>query len=398
MADDYREVLGRADGLRRGFTTGTTASAAAKAAAAALLSGGTSESVTITLPAGSKSFSGKEIDIPVNSCVISVKSASASVLKDAGDDKDDTNGLEIFAEAKFRSLPGIEITAGEGIGRVTGFGLPVKPGNPAINPVPQKMIRNGVEQLLDHALLPDGFSGIGINITAPEGRTVAAKTWNSRIGVEGGISIIGTSGVVEPRSEKAFLTTLGLVIKVAAAEHENFTIISGYVGERFMSELDAVENSRIAVGDFIGFGLEQCARRGMKKLFLPLHIGKLTKIAAGLFNTHCDFGDARLETLAAAAGACGADTVQIQQLLALSLAEESVSLLNNWQLTETFNLVAERAKWRCIKYLEKSAAGRRETSAGAVPVIETAALDLQGQLLGWSGDYETSEELCKNFL
>ena len=400
MAENYRRVLGTVDGLRLGYTTGTTAAAAAKAAAACLLSGEPVDSVVISLPESRKVFSGKEMELPVHSCFYCKTeespdgiSAKASVLKDSGDEKDDTNGIEIFAELSFSNAPGITLSAGEGIGMVTGEGLPVKPGDPAINPVPRKMMESELQSLLDAQ--PGERRGLKVILSAPEGRAIAAKTWNSRIDVEGGISIIGTSGVVEPRSEKAFRTSLGLVIKTAAKKQEHFTVISGYVGERFLSGIGADENSRIAVGDLIGFALTQCQRRGFKQLFLPLHIGKLTKIAAGLFNTHCDFGDARLETLAAAAGACGASQQQINQLLGMSLAEEAAALLQEWNLDATFDIVAGRAKWRCEKFLEKAAADRPGSS---VPVIETAALDLKGNLLGWSGGYQTAEELCRNFM
>lgn len=425
MAENYRKVLGTVNGIKRGFTTGTTAAAAAKAATYCLLSGVPTDSISVKLPKSSKPFSNKEITIPVNSCRLNRNkhfiTATASVLKDSGDNKDDTDGIEIFAEVKFITTPGISLAAGEGIGTITRDGLPVKPGNPAINPVPQKMIKSELRPLLNEAKtnreLPAGINGLNVTLTAPRGRLIAAGTWNNRIGVEGGISIIGTSGVVEPHSESAFKTSVGLVIKTAAQERENFTIISGYVGERFLTAASADEQGQIAVGDLIGFALEQCLRRGIKQIFLPLHIGKLTKIAAGLFNTHCKFGDARLETLAAAAAACGATQQQTKQLLEIQLAEEASALLRKWKLEHAFSFVAERAKWRCEKYLEKSAAEHRTTainrqnitsepigdidialSVPEIPKIETAALDLEGNLLGWSGNYKTAEDLCKNFM
>ena len=406
MAENYRKALGTANGLRYGYTTGTTATAAAKAAALCLITGEQPESITISLPESRKAFSGMEIEIPVHSCRLLENrefsgglTAKASVLKDSGDEKDDTNGIEIFVAACFTAEPGIGIAGGEGIGTVTGDGLPINPGNPAINPIPKKMIETEVGKLLSEAetagSLPDGVRGMRVEISAPDGLAIAEKTWNSRIGVGGGISIIGTSGVVEPRSEKAFRASLGLVIKTAAQKRDTFSVISGYVGEHFLSGIGADENGRIAVGDLVGFALTQCQRRGFKRLFLPLHIGKLTKIAAGLFNTHSDYGDARLETLAAAAGVCGATQQQIGQLLDMSLAEEAIALLLEWKLEDTFSIVAGRAKWRCEKYIQKAAAERPGSS---IPGIETAALDLKGNLLGWSGGYETAEELCGNFM
>ncbi len=394
MAENYQEIIGTVNGLRRGFTTGTTATAAAKAAASCLLRGKTVDRIKVRLPKSNKPFSEKEIEIPVESCTLKNGMAIASVLKDSGDDKDETNGIEIFAEVSLLNKPGIEINAGEGIGRVTGEGLPVKQGNAAINPVPEKMIISELSRLLEEER-PGIACGLRLMLSAPKGREIAAKTWNGRIGIEGGISIIGTSGVVEPRSEKAFKSSLALVIKAAAKKQDYLTIISGYVGEKMMDSFGADEKSRVAVGDMIGFALSEAQRYGIKKLFLPLHVGKLTKIAAGLFNTHSDLGDARLETLTAVAGACGASQQQMQQLLDMTLAEEAISLLQEWELDQTFNNLSERAKMRCEKYLQKAAA---ERPGSPIPAVETAALDLKGNLLGWSGGYKNGGELCRNFM
>ncbi len=389
MAADYREVLGTAGTLRRGYTTGTTAQAAAAAALELLITGEVKSDVEITLPKSNKPFSEKEITIPLHSSGIQRDgSAGASVLKDSGDDRDDTNGMEIRAAAAWAEGSEITLIGGEGIGRVTGEGLPVKPGNPAINPVPRKMIL----QETDRILSAHGLSGRAVTITfsAPEGEKIAAGTWNSRVGVRGGISLIGTSGVVEPRSEKAFQATLGMVIRSAARRADRLTIASGYVGERFLTAEGFDEEDWVAVGDLIGFALKQAQKRGIRKIFLPLHIGKITKVAAGLFQTHCDYGDARMETLAACAGAAGATPVEIETLLAEPLAEKGAALLKQWKLDRTFTLVCERAKQRCRSYLEKEC-------GASVDLIETAALDLKGKLLGWSGDYEGSEQLCLHF-
>ena len=237
-----------------------------------------------------------------------------------------------------------------------------------------------------------GLSGRGITITfsAPEGEKIAAGTWNSRVGVQGGISLIGTSGVVEPRSEKAFQATLGMVIRSAGRKRESLVIASGYVGERFLSAEGFEEEAWVAVGDFIGFALKQARNRGIRKIFLPLHIGKITKVAAGLFQTHSDYGDARMETLAAWAGAVGATPVEMETLLAEPLAEKGAALLKEWKLERAFFLVCERARQRCHSYLEKEC-------GSSVDLIETAALNLKGELLGWSGGYEGNRELCRDF-
>lgn len=390
MEENYREVLGTVNGLRRGFTTGTTAQAAAKAAAMALLSQKQQKKVKITLPEGNKSFSGCSITIPVLVSTCTSDEGFAAVLKDAGDDKDDTNGIEIQAMVSFSKNTGIQLKRSVGIGIVTRPGLRIPPGEPAINPVPMKMIRKELSLLLkeyQNTLSPEQ-EGLTVIFTAPEGEKIAALTWNSRVGIEGGISLIGTSGVVEPRSESAYKTSIALVIKSAALERDRLIIASGYVGDKYLKDRNFPDSAWVTVGDYLGFALKQSAKRGVHKLFLVGHIGKISKISAGLFNTHYQYGDARLETVAAYAAACGALPVQTEQLLSLTLAEAAVPLLEEWKLEQTFYRLAERAVQRCKKLL-----------INKDPHIEVsvAILDLKSRMLGFAGEYKTEDELCRNF-
>ena len=391
MTLDYRKVLGTVNGLRRGYTTGTTAQAAAKAAAIALFTQDQQEKVEITLPGGNKTFSGHNMIIPVHVCTCTTAEGFASVFKDAGDDKDDTNGMEIQARVSFGAEPGVQLERGPGIGVVTRPGLKVPTGGPAINPVPTQMIKKELNLIMQdyQEAFPPGKKGLTVILSAPLGEKIAALTWNSRVGIEGGISIIGTSGVVEPRSESAYKASIGMIIKSASKERDRLIIASGYVGDKYLKEKNFPDSAWVTVGDYLGFAMKQSAKRGIHKLLLIGHIGKISKISAGLFNTHYQFGDARLETVAAYAAACGAVPEQVGKLLSLSLAEAAVPLLEEWKLEQTFYRLAERAVWRCRKLL--------------VPIdpkieISVAILDLKSRMLGFAGEFETEEELCRGFI
>ena len=195
--------------------------------------------------------------------------------------------------------------------------------------------------------------------------------------------------MVEPRSEAACKTSIAMVIKSAAQERDSLIIASGYVGDKYLKDRNFPDNAWLTVGDYLGFALKQSAQRGIHKLFLIGHIGKLSKITAGLFNTHYQYGDARLETVAALAAACGAGPEQVEQLLSLSLAEAAVPLLKEWKLESTFSRLAERAAWRCNKLLAYI-----DPHIG----VNVAILDLQSRMLGFAGEYKTEEELCHNFM
>jgi len=355
--------LGYTGGLRRGYTTGTCAAAAAKGAAMMLLSGAVVDSVPITLPGG------QSLTLPLEECSLSEKLARCAVRKDSGDDPDGTSGILIVAEARPSSRPGVTVSGGPGIGRVTRKGLPVPPGEWAINPGPRRMIESEAG-----ALLLEG-QGVEIAISAPEGEERTKTTWNPRLGIEGGISILGTTGIVEPKSTAAYLASIDLYISSALAFDSprpgTVFLVPGYVGEKCLAERFGVPSELIVrMGDHVGHALKECASRGAGPVHLFGHVGKWAKVAAGLFNTHCDFGDARLETLAACAGAEGASKEQVRELLSLPLAEEAVPLLRQWELSSVFSLVAERAHRRSSLHM-----------GGAVP-LGVAVLSLDGEVLG----------------
>lgn len=370
---DYVQVLGSVAGKRRGFTTGTAAAAAAKAAAAFAVTGLRKDTVTVTLPKGKKEYSGAVLTIPVAFYKEENGWHHAGVVKDAGDDDDVTSGAVIAARVLLgEASAAVTLRGGIGVGTVTGPGLPVSPGESAINPVPRKMIVREVERLLSDAGRGEKAE---VEIYVPDGEKLAEKTWNPRLGITGGISIIGTSGVVEPKSSEAYKASITSVIRVIAKQEPNNIIITpGYVGERFLFQHIGVSPAKTAtVGDHIGWAFTEAARRGIGRGILAGHIGKCAKIAAGIFNTHWSRGDARLETIAAWAGHEGAPRELIGELLSLKLAEESVPLLLDAGFASVFTRIAEQ----CIRRLGEHLQAERKT--GSDFHISAVILNLDGR-------------------
>jgi cobalt-precorrin-5B (C1)-methyltransferase len=360
----YREILGKVEGLQRGFTSGTSALTAAKGAAQ-LLMGSLSEDLFVSV----ELKRGTVLSIPLEYARLSEEGAEAAVRKDSGDDDDVTHDHLFCARVSLTESPDIQIIGGQGVGKVTRKGLPLQVGDWAINPGPRKMIETNLKPLC-----PEG-KGFLVEISVPEGEALARKTWNPRLGIEGGISIIGTSGIIEPRSEKAYKASLILTAKtIHALSEDNIYLSPGYVGEHFYRNIKGLDESVILnFGDAAGFALNQGASRHFGTVHLACHIGKMAKIAAGLFDTHCKMGDARLETVAALAAACGGDTQTINTLLDMRMAEEAVSLLQEKGLEKTFDLMASRTAWRVFKYWEKD--------HDILPELRIYVLNLEGQCL-----------------
>lgn len=354
---DYRAVIGSVRGLRRGLTTGTCATAAAKGAALALLEGRPRGSVPIRLPPGKKPYAGLAITVPLASVVAEGDGYRASVIKDSGDDDDATNGMEIRAfvrivDAADGSLA--VVRGGEGVGVVERPGLPVPVGEPAINPVPRSMIERELSALVAKARARRALSpaqGLEATISVPDGAAVASRTWNPRIGVRGGISIIGTSGVIEPKSSAAFKKSIDRTIRAFHKAGVACPVITpGYVGERYLRARGVPDERVASVGDQIGFSLLRARAAGFEEAALVGHLGKMVKIAAGIFNTHCRYGDARLETIAAYAAAEGATPELAERILSLKLAEEAAPLLMEAGLSSVFGRIARRAAERASDY------------------------------------------------
>ena len=328
--------------LKYGNTTGAYAAAAAKAALITLLSNPV-DRVGIPSPLGIR------FEILIKECKkLSVDTAIAYAIKNAGDDIDVTDKMEISATVKLTDDGKIKIKGGKGIGTVTKPGLPVPIGKSAINPVPRKMIEDAIREAL-----PSG-KGVEVTISAPEGEEVAEKTQNSKLGIVGGISILGTTGVVRPLSMTAYRRSLVPQIDVALAQnYERIFLVPGNIGEKLAKQIFKVpEDAIIQTGDFMGYMLKKAVEKGAKEIIIFGHPGKLVKLAAGIFNTHHKMGDARMEVIAAYAGAAGVDTEIIKLILQSNTTEETISILKQAKLLQTtFDKIAEKV---CLRSLERT--------------------------------------------
>lgn len=280
--------------LRRGYTTGTCAASAACGAAQMLLSEGKDVPCEIHI----LTPKGIEVKIPVETIENRQDGVVCCVKKDSGDDPDVTNGALVFAKVRKiqDSRQQVKICGGLGIGKVTKPGLACQVGEPAINPVPRKMITEEVLKISQKY----GYQGsLEVEISIPAGVELAQKTFNPKLGIEGGISVLGTSGIVEPMSEQALIDTIKVEINMAAASGAEYLILTpGNYGERFLSESGLADGAFcVKCSNFIGDTLDYAGEKGMKGILLTGHIGKLVKIAAGKMNTHSKYGDGRMETL-----------------------------------------------------------------------------------------------------
>jgi len=317
--------------LRKGYTTGSCAQGAAKAATLMLLGRRRVDEVELETP------SGKKLLLPVVDTELGDRYARCGVVKDSGDDPDVTHGARIYATVKFSDTPGVTLRGGKGVGIVTRPGLAVPVGEHAINPTPREMILRDVS-----SLLPDG-QGAEVTITVPEGEALAEKTYNPRLGIKGGISIIGTTGIVEPKSINAYRTSLSLQLDVLRAQGmEKVTLVLGYVGERFCkTALHLPQDSIVKIGDHVGYMLDQCGEKGFKDVLLIGHIGKLVKVAGGQFNTHFRFGDRRIEIIVDHARRCGVDQKIIEAILHTTTAEATIDLLREHGMMKVFQAIVE---------------------------------------------------------
>lgn len=332
---------------RLGYTTGTTAAGAAKAAAQMLAGQIQVKEVFIDTPAGIR------VEMKVVAAAFAENKASASIIKDAGDDPDVTDGLKITAEVK-RIKKNNEIkktelliTGGEGIGKVTKPGLQLDIGQAAINPVPREMIKKAV---LD--ILPE-HNQLEVIISAPKALEIAAKTFNPKLGIKGGISILGNTGIVEPMSESAYKDSLALELKQGfSLGIKKFVFVFGNHGKNKALELGFDSKQIIRMSNFVGFMLEQAAEFKIEEIIIIGHIGKIVKIAGGIFNTHSKIADARREILAAHAALIGAEEKIIKNIFDLNTAEEAADYLLSKNLEQVLNNIAEAVAVKTAERLE----------------------------------------------
>ena len=305
--------------LRLGYTTGSCAAAAAKAAAWMLLTGREKTAVTLHTPKG------MDLSLSVQDIRREEGAVSCAIVKDGGDDPDITAGALIYARVSRIPERDVEIDGGFGVGRVTKPGLDQKPGQAAINSVPRKMIR---ENLLEVAAALDYTGGFRVEISVPLGEELAKKTFNPRLGIVGGISILGTTGIVEPMSEQALLDTIRVELRQKRTQSDFVLLTPGNYGSDFIRDsLGIAPRNAVQVSNFIGDALDMCKELDFRGAVLIGHIGKLVKLGGGMMNTHSKYGDCRTEILSAMAGAEGVDSSVIQNMLDCVSCDECLHLL-----------------------------------------------------------------------
>lgn len=322
-------------GMRKGWTTGSCAAAATKAAARLLVGQEPLATVEIGLPMGQRAT------FVVHRRERGDGWAECSIIKDAGDDPDVTHGAEICARVAWSEEPGLHLGAGHGVGTVTrpGIGLPV--GDPAINPVPRQMIAASLAEVID---VGNSGRGVEVTVSVPGGEDLAKKTLNPRIGILGGISILGTTGIVRPFSTAAYRASVGQAIGVAGANGcSEVAMTTGGKTERFAMKLfpHLPEVAFIEMGDFLGYALKECVRNRISKAVLVAMIGKLSKMATGTMQTHAAGSSVDLDFLADVAGRCGASEAAQAEIRAASMARRFSEIAHEQGFPEVFDLLCQ---------------------------------------------------------
>lgn len=351
--------------LRYGYTTGACATAASLAAARRLLTGVVADTVTITLPRG------QIVTLPLAYCREGDQGAEAAVCKDAGDDPDVTHGALIFARVTRASQPGVSFHAAEGVGTVTRPGLPLAVGEPAINPVPRRMMREHLQVLAATAGYPGGFA---VAIGVVSGEALAERTLNGRLGIVGGLSILGTTGIVRPFSCSAYIATIHRAIDVARANGlVHLAACTGASSEQAMRRrYQLPEMALIEMGDFAGAVLKYLRRQPVPRLSLAGGFGKFCKLAAGHLDLHSRASQVDFDWLAAQAAAVGADPA-LQAVIRTANTSQAV-------LAVTQAAGLPLGDWICRLAQDRAAA-----VVGERVQVEVWALDRQGELVGFAG-------------
>lgn len=351
--------------LRHGYTTGACATAATKAALLALLTGKTIKQVTIKIPAG------ENVTFEIVECQIYEESATAGVIKDGGDDPDATHGALILSTVKWQDAEeGIDIDGGIGVGRVTKPGLPVPIGDAAINPVPRKMIQETVEQFLLENKISEGVSVV---ISVPDGEKIAQKTLNGRLGIIGGISILGTRGIVVPFSNAAFKASIIQYLKVARANScDHVVITTGGRSEKYAMSLypHLPEEAFIEMGDFVGFTLKECKKQSVKKVSMVGMMGKFSKLAKGEMMVHSKGSAVDFQFLIIVAKQAGAPAPLLEEINEANTASQVGDLIVAHGLYSFFEKMCNLCNRQAHNHIN-----------GGIE-IETALFTLKGELLG----------------
>ena len=349
--EEYQFSQGK--NLRCGYTTGSCATAAAKAAATMLLTGERVDSVRIDTPKG----------ITLNLEPLQVELAenyvSCAIRKDSGDDPDDTNGILVFAKVERAVEPGVHIEGGVGVGRVTKPGLACAVGGPAINPTPRRMITSEVGSVMEQTGYTDGLM---VTISIPEGVEIAKKTFNPRLGIIGGLSVLGTSGIVEPMSEKALIETMYVEMRAQKARgNKDLLVFFGNYGEDFTRDVMQLDlEGAVTCSNFVGELLDYAVYLGFETLLLIGHSGKLVKLAQGVMNTHSKYADCRTELFALQAMFHGASVEVGKEIYGCLTTDEVTKVLKREQL---FKPVMEQVTQKIDFYMQHRVHGKIKTAA-----------------------------------
>ena len=341
--EDYY-VIRNQKKLRFGYTTGSCAAGAARGAARLLLGEDEISEVELMTPKGIL------LHLEILDRKRSENAASCAVRKDAGDDPDTTNGILVYAEVeKFLIRSDMEdrivIDGGIGVGRVTKPGLSQKVGEAAINPVPRAMILQAVEEIADQYHYEGGLK---VTISVPEGEKIARKTFNPRLGIVGGISILGTSGIVEPMSEKALIDSIRVEMTQHAAMGEQYMLVTpGNYGADYLREhMELPFEKNIKCSNYVGETIDMAVDMGVKGILFISHIGKFVKVAAGIMNTHSHSADARMEVLCSNAIRAGGDLACARSILQCNTTDEALRVLDeNHILKETMKEITDRIQF-----------------------------------------------------
>ncbi len=329
--------------MRQGYTTGACSTAATKAALTALITGEAQEQATIHLPVG------RDATFTMEKCEIRENAVRAETIKDAGDDPDATHQALIVSTVSWMDTPGIILDGGVGVGRVTKPGLPVPVGEAAINPVPRKMIVTTVQQTLEEFQIT---RGVKVVISVPDGEEIAKKTLNGRLGIIGGVSILGTSGIVYPFSSSAFMASIEEAVSVAKASGcEHLVLTTGGRSEKFAMELlpELPEEAFIEMGDFVGFSLKQCKKQGIRKVSLVGMMGKFSKVAQGAMMVHSKGSSVDFGFLAEIARSAGAKEELVSEIVHANTASHVGELMLEANHGEFFHKLSEACCRACLK-------------------------------------------------
>lgn len=333
--------------MRTGYTTGTSATAGAKAGVLAILNQEKIGLIDVTLPKKSK------IQIKIEKCEFDNQSAHCYVIKDGGDDPDVTHGAEIHTNVSLTSNVGkIEIDGGEGVGRVTKPGLGLEVGAAAINPTPKKMITENIIEIAQDLLKKNG---VKVLISVPKGKELAPKTDNPRLGILGGISILGTSGIVVPYSTASFAASIRQSIDVTIAMgNDTVVLTTGGRSEDYARNIITLpDHCFVQMGDFSGYTVQQCAKKGIKKAYVAGFIGKLTKMGMGVKQTHVKGSKVDMEFLAEIAQKCNASSDTIQEIKKANTARHVFEIVSAKNLKGYFDLVCAEVYNQLRKHSEE---------------------------------------------